>query len=92
MGVCVVSFVDPNGVRHSVEVRGAESLYEAATLALIKLRKSHCKIPEHARLEVQLPGVHHVTPHKLREWLYREARNPKEKLLKNRLIMTPGVE
>lgn len=35
---CVVSFVDSTGIRHSVEV-GAESLYEAAALAVREFRR-----------------------------------------------------
>jgi hypothetical protein len=35
---CVVSFVDSGGIRHSVEV-AAESLYEAAALAVNEFRQ-----------------------------------------------------
>jgi hypothetical protein len=35
---CVVSFVDSDGIRHSVEV-AAESLYEAAALAVKEFRR-----------------------------------------------------
>jgi hypothetical protein len=35
---CVVSFVDSGGIRHSVEV-AAESLYEAAALAVREFRR-----------------------------------------------------
>lgn len=35
---CVVSFVGPSGIRHSVEVE-AETLYEAAVLAVTRFRQ-----------------------------------------------------
>ena len=35
---CVVSFIDSGGIRHSVEV-AAESLYEAAALAVQEFRR-----------------------------------------------------
>jgi hypothetical protein len=36
--VCAVSFIGPSGIRHSVEVE-AESLYEAAVLAVQRFRQ-----------------------------------------------------
>ena len=38
MAACIVSFVDLDGIRHSVEVE-AEGLYEASVLGLCALRK-----------------------------------------------------
>jgi hypothetical protein len=37
MALCIVSFVDPEGLRHSVEVE-AESLYEAETITTNLIR------------------------------------------------------
>jgi hypothetical protein len=36
---CVVSFVGPSGIRHSVEVE-AETLFEAAVLAVTRFRQN----------------------------------------------------
>jgi len=41
MATCIVSFVDLDGIRHSVEVE-AESLYESAALAIRVLRQHNC--------------------------------------------------
>jgi hypothetical protein len=38
MAVCIVSFLDLDGVRHSVEVQ-ADGLYEAAVLGLAAFKK-----------------------------------------------------
>ena len=39
MAVCRVSFSDSSGIEHTVEVT-ADSLYEAAALAIVEFRKS----------------------------------------------------
>ena len=37
---CVVSYIDPGGIRHSVEVQ-ADSIYEAAALEHFRLSQIH---------------------------------------------------
>ena len=84
---CTVSFRDSDGVQHSVEV-GAETLYEAAVLALKSFRDHECAPGPAARLavEVKSPSVTHtVVAHKIEEWLDGGARSPKEAIEKRRL-------
>ena len=69
---CVVSFTDPEGVTHSVEV-AAESLFEAAALGLCEFRK--CGFAEviigpgaHLRVTAKGPATtHDVRVSRLRE-------------------------
>ena len=51
MAVCIVSFVDLDGVRHSVEVE-AEGLYEALVLGLCAFRKHELEPGGLTQLEV----------------------------------------
>jgi len=59
MSTCIVSFLDLDGVRHSVEVE-AEGLYEAAVLALVAFKKHDLELNPAGspnwtlKLEVQL--------------------------------------
>lgn len=85
--ICTVSFRDSDGVQHSVEV-GAETLYEAAVLALKSFRDHECAPGPAAHLvvEVKSPSVTHtVVAHKIEEWLDGGARSPKEAIEKRRL-------
>lgn len=83
----VVSFVDVDGIRHTVEIEEAGSLYEAAVLAIRAFQKHQCEPGEISKLEVEVQSsvIHTVTPRKVREWLNGSARTPKEKLTKDRL-------
>lgn len=84
---CTVSFEDSSGVRHAVEV-GAESVYEAAVLALKSFREHDCSpgAAAHLAIEVKNPGVTHtVVTRKVEEWLSGGARSPSEALEKRRL-------
>jgi len=84
---CVVSFLDSDGIRHSVEVQ-AGSLYEAAVLAMSTFRQHDCQPGLASQLEVRVtsPSVMHtVTVKKVREWLEGGAKSPSEKLAKERL-------
>jgi len=86
MAHCIVSYVDTEGLRHTVEVE-AESLYEAAVLAL-KLFKLHdCEPGALSTLEVEIQTSikHTVTPKKIHSWLNGGARTPKEAANKERL-------
>jgi len=53
MAACIVSYVDVEGLRHRVEVE-AESLYEAAVLAVRTFRQHDCEPGELSKLEVKI--------------------------------------
>src|SRR5947199_36698 len=74
MAACIVSFVDLDGIRHSVEVE-AEGLYEASVLGLCAFRKHELKPGGLTQLEVEVRSFvkHTLTVTKVREWLQREA-------------------
>jgi hypothetical protein len=86
MPACVVSFVDLDGIRHSVEVE-AEGLYEASVLGLCAFRKHELEPGGLTQLEVEVRSsvTHTLTVTKVREWLQRGVRTPKEAVLKERL-------
>jgi hypothetical protein len=83
---CIVSFVDPDGLRHSVEVQ-AGSMYEAAALALRTFRHHKCGPGEASRFEVEVRSsvVHTITVRRVQEWLGGSAKDPKEAATKHRL-------
>src|SRR6266851_612090 len=86
MAACIVSFVDLDGIRHSVEVE-AEGLYEASVLGLCAFRKHELEPGGMTQLEVEVRSsiTHTFTVTKVREWLQRGVRSPKEAVLKERL-------
>jgi hypothetical protein len=86
MAACIVSFVDLDGIRHSVEVE-AEGLYEASVLGLCAFRKHELEPGGLTQLEVEVRSSvkHTLTVTKVREWLQRGVRTPKEAVLKERL-------
>lgn len=84
---CRVSFVDPNGFQHSVRVQ-AQSVYEAAVVAIRAFREHGCEPGPASQIEVevQAPSVTHtVTLRKVEEWVESSARSPKQKVAKERL-------
>ncbi len=86
MAVCVVSYLDTEGLRHTVEVE-AGSLYEAAVLAMRIFRQHECEPGAVSKLEVEIRSsvTHTVTPKKVHEWLNGGAKTPKEAVMKERL-------
>ena len=88
MANCIVSFLDLDGVRHSVEVE-AEGLYEAAVLGLAAFKKHDLELHPKglAQLEVEVrSSITHTLPvRKVYDWLDRGVRSPKEAGLKERL-------
>lgn len=86
MAACIVAFVDLDGIRHSVEVE-AEGLYEASVLGLCAFRKHELEPGGLTQLEVEVRSSvkHTLTVTKVREWLQRGVRTPKEAVLKERL-------
>ncbi len=86
MALCIVSFLDLDGVRHSVEVE-AEGLYEASVLGLCAFRKHELEPGGLTQLEVEVRSsvTHTLTVTKVQDWLQRGVRTPKEAVLKERL-------
>ena len=86
MASCVVSFVDLEGIRHTVEVE-AESLFEAAALAMRTFKQHDCEPGPITQLEVEIRSAitHTVTPKRVHQWLNGGARNPKEAVMKEKL-------
>lgn len=86
MAACIVSYVDVEGLRHAVEVE-AESLYEAAALAVRTFRQHDCTPGELSKIEVEVRSsiTHTVTLKKIHSWLQGGARSPKEAITKERL-------
>jgi len=69
----------------------ADSLFEAAAMALRAFKTHGCPPGPAARLRVQVtpPAVTHiVTVQKVEDWLRDGARSPREALLKKRLRST----
>ena len=86
---CTVTLTDVRGVKHSVDVT-AESVFEAAAVALAALRHSQwLDTPARAsRLEVavQPPVVRHiVTVEQVERWLQSATSSPHEKVRKERM-------
>jgi hypothetical protein len=92
MSACGVSFVDLDGIRHSVELE-ADSLYEAAVLAIKTFRQHRCEPPANANLEIEVrTSITHTLPiKKVHAWLKQGARSPREAVIKERLrdLMQP---
>ena len=63
MPLCIVSFVDLDGIRHSVEVQ-AEGLYEAAVLGLAAFKNHNWQPGSVVQLDVEVRSsiVHSVHP------------------------------
>ena len=86
MASCFVSYLDIDGIRHSVEVE-AGSLYEAAVLAATTLKQHQCGPADTSNLEIEIRSsvTHTITLKKVRQWLEGGARSPKEAVTKERL-------
>ena len=86
---CRVSFRDPDGVRHAVDVV-AESVYEAAVLALKAFNRSDWidGIGTGTRIDIEVsePPVQHFLMYgQLRSWLDGGAKSPAEMAKKRKL-------
>ena len=86
MAVCIVSYLDTEGLRHAVEVE-AQSLYEAPVLAFRTFKQHGCEPGDISRLEVEIRSsvTHTVTLKKVRQWLDGGARSPSEAAMMDRL-------
>jgi hypothetical protein len=83
---CKVSFLDTTGMRHSVEVE-AQSMYEAAVLAVRSFKQHDCEPVGMNELEIEVRSsiTHNLTITRLHEWLNGGAKSPKEAVMKERL-------
>ena len=94
---CTVTFQDLNGTRHSVEVT-AETLYEAAALALQAFRQAEFIDPNPgtaSRLEVEVkaPVVRHsITVGQVMRWVGSGSSDPREGNRKARLAEMLGAK
>lgn len=81
-----MSYVDLDGIRHSVEVE-AEGLYEASVLGMCAFRKHDLWPAGLTELEVEVHSSvkHTLSVRKVQDWLQRGVRTPKEAVLKERL-------
>ncbi len=84
VAACIVSFLDLDGVRHSVEVQ-ADGLYEAAVLGLGAFRKHDLNPGGLTEFEVEVrSSIKHMLPvKKIEAWLERGFGHPRRRLLKN---------
>jgi hypothetical protein len=88
--VCIVSFMDPAGITHAVEVP-ASSLYEAAARAITEFRRcgfTEVAIGPATRLIVTVKAAastHELPVSKLESWLNSSAKSPSERVLKDQL-------
>jgi len=86
---CRVSFRDGDGVRHSVDVE-AETLYEAAALALKRFKKSEWigDVGAGTRIDIEIiepPVSHFLLYGQLQTWLNGGAKTPAEAVKKKKL-------
>lgn len=86
MATCIVSYLDPEGIRHTAEVQ-AGTLFEAAALAVKTFKQHDCEPRGLNTLEVEMRTsvTHSLTVKKLHEWLTGSSKNPKDAVLKDRL-------
>ncbi len=65
----------------------AETLYEAAALAVVVFREHDCLPGVAANLEVEIRSsvVHALSIQKVQRWLEAAAKSPKEAMLKKKL-------
>lgn len=86
MASCIVSFVDTEGIRHTVEVE-AESLFEAAAIAIRTFKQHNCEPGLITKLDVEIRSciTHTVTRKRIHEWLHGGAKSPREAVMKERL-------
>jgi hypothetical protein len=89
--VCEVSFKDHRGIRHGVEVQ-AETLYEAAVMAVAALRKDPWieRVGPSTVLDIEVrePATKHaITIQQVERWLEGATSSPNEAVKKARLKM-----
>jgi hypothetical protein len=88
---CLVSYKDHRGIIHTAQVE-AESLYEAAVLAVTRFNKDPWleKVGPATVLEIEVrePSMKHsITLHQVERWLAGATTNPTESVKKSKLKM-----
>jgi hypothetical protein len=87
---CVVKLRDAEGVEHAAQV-SAESLYEAACLALRQFRRSAWSretAVDAGTLQVEVwesPTVYKISVARLEKWLSRAGGSPREVVLRQKI-------
>lgn len=87
MANCAVSFRDTTGIVHTVTL-SASSAFEAAAKALELFSGAECtkSLPESTPLEVTTAEKKHlVTREAMLKWASRNAKSPREMILKERI-------
>ena len=86
MSKCFVSYLDTDGIRHSVEVE-AGSLYEAAALGMKAFKDHELEPAGLTQLEVEIRTsiTHSLTVKQFEQWLARPGRAPRDIVEKDRL-------
>ena len=87
---CFISFRDTDGVEHVAEVL-AESVYEAAALALKKFRKSDWSREQSfetgiLRIEVCESSVYSLLIGDLEQWLKKSGGSPREMSMRDKIL------
>jgi hypothetical protein len=91
MRSCTVSFKDPRGIRHSVDVE-AESLFEAVVFAVSRFRKDPWagQIGTATLLDVEVrepSTTHSISLQQVERWLGGATPNPSDASKKAKLKM-----
>jgi hypothetical protein len=86
---CEISFVDPGGSKHTVEV-SAETLFEAAAMALALFKQDGWTqglgIATRLVIQVRVPEIRHeIGVRQVENWLMSATASPNERLRKQRL-------
>lgn len=86
MSKCFVSYLDTDGIRHSVEV-DASSLYEAVALGMKAFKDHELEPAGLTQLEVEIRTsiFHTLTVKQFKAWLARPGKSPKDIIEKDRL-------
>ena len=86
MSKCFVSYLDTDGIRHSVEVE-AGSLYEAAALGMKAFKDHELEPAGLTQLEVEIRTsiTHSLTVKQFEQWLAKPGRAPRDIVEKDRL-------
>lgn len=79
MAACIVSYLDSEGLSHIGGVE-AESLYEAAVLAVRTLRQHACEPGQLSKLDIGVRSsvTHTITLREIQDWLNGGAKSPRE--------------
>ncbi len=87
---CFISFTDTSGVEHVAEVL-AESVFEAAALALKKFRRNDWSREASfetgiLRIEVRATSCYNVVVSDLETWLQKSTGSPREMNMREKIL------